>query len=62
MDDAALRDLIARVSVLTDDLPELASLELNPAVAHPAGIAVLGAEARVAPAQVRGDTAKRALT
>ena len=30
LDVAALEDLIARVAVLADDLPELRSLELNP--------------------------------
>ena len=34
---AALADLIARVSVLADDLPEVASLVLNPVNAHPGG-------------------------
>ena len=41
---AALADLIARVSVLADDLPEVASLVLNPVNAHPGGVDVLGAE------------------
>lgn len=62
VDDAALRDLVARVSVLTDELPELAGLALDPVVAHPLGVSVLGAEAHVAPARVRTDTDRRALS
>ncbi len=62
VDEAALRDLVARVSVLTDELPELSALELNPVLAHGRGISVLGAEAHVSPAQVRTDTDRRALS
>ncbi len=47
---AALADLIARISVLADDMPEVASLVLNPVNAHPGGVEVLGAEISVAPA------------
>ena len=49
---AALADLIARVSVLADDLAEVASLVLNPVNAHPGGVEVLGAEIVLAPAPV----------
>ena len=52
---AALADLIARVSVLADDLPEVASLVLNPVNAHPGGVEVLGAEIVLAPAPRRTD-------
>ena len=52
---AALTDLIARVSVLADDLPEVASLVLNPVNAHPGGVEVLGAEIVLAPAPRRAD-------
>jgi len=58
---AALADLIARASVLADDLPEVASLVLNPVMAHPAGVDVVGAEAVVAPPSVRKDADRRAL-
>ena len=47
---AALADLIARASVLADELPEVAFLDLNPVNAHPGGVDVLGAEVVVAPA------------
>ncbi len=60
---AALADLIARVSVLADDLPEIASLSLNPVLAHPGGVEVLGAEVTVAPARDRRtDPGRRSLT
>lgn len=59
---AALADLIARVSVLADDLPEVASLVLNPVNAHPGGVEVLGAEIVLAPAPRRMDPGRRSLT
>ena len=59
---AALADLIARASVLADEVPELAFLDLNPVNAHPGGVDVLGAEVVVAPASVRKDTGRRALS
>jgi acyl-CoA synthetase (NDP forming)/RimJ/RimL family protein N-acetyltransferase len=62
VDLAALHELVARLSVLADDLPEVASLELNPVNAHEQGADVLGAEVALAPAPVRTDTGRRALT
>jgi len=59
---AALADLIARVSVLADNLPELSSLLLNPVNAHPGGVDVLGAEVVVAPPPRRTDAGRRSLT
>lgn len=59
---AALADLIARVSVLADDLAEVASLVLNPVNAHPGGVEVLGAEIVLAPAPRRTDPGRRSLT
>ena len=61
VDHGALYDLIARVSVLTDDHPELANLRLNPVIAHPDGIEVLGAEVHVAPAPTRTDAERRTM-
>jgi len=61
-DRAALEDLIARVSVLADQQPDVFSLEINPVVAHSGGVDVLGAEIVVAPASARNDTGRRALT
>ncbi|HZW44001.1 MAG TPA: GNAT family N-acetyltransferase [Dermatophilaceae bacterium] len=60
-DRAALADLIARVSVLADQQPDVASLEINPVLAHPGGVDVLGVEVFVAPATARTDTERRAL-
>ena len=61
VDHGALHDLIARVSVLADDHPELAHLRLNPVMAHQDGVDVLGATIRVAPAPTRADAERRAL-
>jgi len=61
-DRAALADLIARVSVLADQQPDVASLEINPVIAHPGGVDVLGVEIVVAPSIKRTDAGRRALT
>jgi acyl-CoA synthetase (NDP forming) len=58
----ALQDVIARISCLADDLPEVAELELNPVVVAERGAAVLGATIRVAPDLGRTDTGVRVLT
>lgn len=60
LDVAALEDIIARVSVLADDLPELRSLEINPVVVAERGAVLLGAHARLAQAD-RADGSRRAL-
>jgi acyl-CoA synthetase (NDP forming) len=61
-DRGALADLIARVSVLADRQPDVASLEINPVIAHPGGADVLGAEIVIRPATKRADAERRALT
>ncbi|HYO19569.1 MAG TPA: GNAT family N-acetyltransferase [Dermatophilaceae bacterium] len=61
-DRDALSDLIARVSVLADRQPDVASLEINPVLAHPGGVDVLGVEIVVAPSTKRTDAVRRALT
>jgi len=61
-DRAALADLIARVSMLADRLPDVASLEINPVIAHPDGVDVLGVEIVVTPSTKRTDAERRALT
>ncbi|NYD84547.1 GNAT family N-acetyltransferase [Cellulomonas oligotrophica] len=58
LDVDALEDVLARVSVLADGLPELRSLELNPVVVAQEGVAVLGAYATVARAD-RADGTRR---
>jgi len=56
----ALGDVLARVSVLADQLPELHALELNPVVVAEEGAYVLGAAARVGTA-TRADGPRRVL-
>ncbi|KZM78036.1 GNAT family N-acetyltransferase [Cellulosimicrobium sp. I38E] len=57
---AALEDVLARVSVLADDLPEVRSLELYPVVVSEHEAAVLSARVTLADAQ-RADALRRAL-
>jgi acyl-CoA synthetase (NDP forming) len=59
---AALADLIGRISVLADNLPEVARLVLNPVNAQPAAVDVLDAEAVLAPTPRRKDPGRRSLT
>jgi acyl-CoA synthetase (NDP forming) len=47
-DEAALVELLHRLSRLADDLPELAELDLNPVVALPTGCVAVDARARIA--------------
>ncbi|NHT17658.1 GNAT family N-acetyltransferase [Cellulomonas sp. IC4_254] len=61
LDVAALEDVLARVAVLADQLPELLHLELNPVVVAERGAYVLGATARVGVAATRADGPRRAL-
>ena len=57
---AALEDLLARMSLMADELPELRSVEVYPVVVAEHGAAVLGARVQVAGAQ-RADALRRAL-
>jgi acyl-CoA synthetase (NDP forming)/RimJ/RimL family protein N-acetyltransferase len=61
-DRAALADLIARVSVLAERQADVASLEINPVIAHPGGVDVLGVEIVVTPSTKAVDAGRRALT
>ncbi|NNG39873.1 GNAT family N-acetyltransferase [Flexivirga sp. ID2601S] len=61
IDQAALEDVVARASVLAEQLPEVASLELNPVNTHPDGLDVLGATIVVAPPASRTDSGRRSL-
>ena len=61
VDLAALRDLVARVGRLAEDLPEVTSLVLRPVVVSPSGIAVLGADLRLASPAGRADRPARSL-
>src|SRR3954469_13794658 len=62
VDVAALEDVVARVSCLADDLPEVATLELNPVVAAERGAHVLGAVIRLSNGESRSDAGRRELT
>jgi len=53
VDTAALADLLLRVSLLADDLPEVAELDLNPVIARPDGAHVVDVRIRIAPAAPR---------
>ena len=44
-DRAALADLVVRIGLLAEDLPEVASLELYPVLVAPPGTTVVGARA-----------------
>jgi acyl-CoA synthetase (NDP forming) len=46
---AALRDALLRVSRLTEDVPEITELDLDPVVARPDGAVAVDARIRVAP-------------
>jgi acyl-CoA synthetase (NDP forming)/RimJ/RimL family protein N-acetyltransferase len=61
VDTDALEDVLARVSVLADDLPEVAELELNPVVVSARGASVLSARVRLAPPVGRTDSDRRQL-
>jgi acetyl coenzyme A synthetase (ADP forming)-like protein len=52
-DAARVTDLVLRVSLLVDDLPEIAELDLNPVIAGSDGCLAVDARARVAPPQAR---------
>ena len=58
---APLADLIARVSRLADDAPEVARLTLRPVVASAEGVAVLGATIMLATPEGRTDLPARRL-
>jgi len=61
VDVAALEDVVARVSRLAEDIPQVAGLRLQPVHVHPEGVAVLDASARVAEAPTRADGGRRLL-
>ena len=60
-DLAAVEDLLHRVSRLTDDLPEVVDLELDPVLVAPAGLAVVNSAVRIAPPGSRSDWYARRL-
>ncbi|HEV3379971.1 MAG TPA: acetate--CoA ligase family protein, partial [Trebonia sp.] len=48
-DLTVLRDLLMRVSRMSDDLPEITELDLAPVIAGPDGVVVAGARVRIMP-------------
>ncbi|MQS14304.1 GNAT family N-acetyltransferase [Streptomyces kaniharaensis] len=62
VDTDALEVLLLRVSQLVDDVPEVASVDLEPVVVAPHGLAILGARVRIAPLPVRSDLGPRAMS
>ena len=62
VDVAALEDLLLRVSMLADELPELVELCLGSVLVGRNGVTVLEAEASVGPAHARPDSGPRHLT
>ena len=46
-DETALVDLLLRLSLLANDLPEVAELDLNPVIARPDGCLAVDARIRV---------------
>lgn len=61
VDVTAVQDLLHRVAQLADDLPQVASMSLSPAIASLSGVTVLGARAFVAPTSGRRDPMARTL-
>ena len=53
VDTEALARLLVRVSLLADEVPEVAELDLDPVIARPSGVQPAGARIRICPAQPR---------
>jgi len=62
VDTGALEELLLRVSMLADDLPEVVAVELEPVVVGAQGLSVLGAAVRLARPPARTDLGPRALS
>jgi acyl-CoA synthetase (NDP forming)/GNAT superfamily N-acetyltransferase len=62
VDTAGLEELLLRVSMLADDLPEVVAVDLEPVVVAPHGLSVLGATVRLARPPARTDLGPRALS
>ncbi len=61
VDRAALVEIVIRVGLMAEDLPELRTLELYPVVVSTRGAALVGARIHLATAPNRTDGARRAL-
>ncbi|MBA8795350.1 acyl-CoA synthetase (NDP forming)/RimJ/RimL family protein N-acetyltransferase [Friedmanniella endophytica] len=60
-DVEAIQELLHRLAELADDLPQLSRVTLSPCIAAPHGVAVLGADVRVAPSSTQRDPMARSL-
>jgi acetyl coenzyme A synthetase (ADP forming)-like protein len=56
---AALEDVLLRVGVMVEDLPQIAELDCNPIIVHPLGAVVVDARIRVAPVEPPSVLARR---
>ena len=59
VDTAALADALLRVSRLTDDLPEVSELNLDPVVVRPDGVYCVDVRVRISPAEPRDPFLRR---
>ena len=53
VDIAALEDVVLRVGVLADEIPDIAEMDLNPVVASAEGVVAIDVKIRVAPSRAR---------
>lgn len=60
-DLAALSELVLRVAAMAEDIPEVRALELDPVIASPDGVAVVGAKLMLGEPPSRPDTGPRRL-
>ncbi len=60
-DTGAVEDLIERLGLLAEDLPEVAELDLNPVIVHPDGISVVDVKLRLAAVGDEPDASLRSL-
>ncbi len=56
---SALEDLLLRVGLLVEDMPQIAELDLNPVLVSPEGVVVVDARIRLTPAQRPGPRGAR---
>ena len=57
-----LEEIVGRLSLLCDDMSEIAAIRLDPVIAHPAGACILGATIELALPAKRKDVRRRSLT
>jgi acyl-CoA synthetase (NDP forming) len=61
-DTAALEDLLQRLGLLAEDIPEVAELDLNPVIVTTDGVALVDVKLRLAPIAAEIDPVLRALS